>query len=281
MKILLAESDWIAVRRCAERDGVAVLPLGSLEQHGPHLPLGTDTFQITRVMQLALDLLPDSADVCVLPPLEYTVVQWASPLASVGVSPETHTRVLVDIAAALHDVGFRKIVFVHGHGGLTTGRSAQWQAMYERRPALYVDLEPYTAAEAEITKLATEHGGGIDGHAGAAETSMMLAVRPDLVRVTGVKPGPASLFGDDFPFRALHGAGVYTIPVLESAPDGYDGDPNRASTDAGRRILDALARTVVAVLADLAKTPTPPEFKRIWRRATPSRTPARRHRRKS
>src|ERR1051326_329488 len=179
MKILLAESNWINVRRCAENDGVAVLPLGSLEQHGPHLPLGTDSFQIAEIMKRALALLPDSANVCFLPVLEYTVVQWASPLASVGITPDTHTRVLTEIAASLHEQGFRKMLFVTGHGGLSPGRSAMWQAMQEKRPALYVDLHPFETAHDELTKAVGESSGGIDGHAGAIETSMMLAIRSE------------------------------------------------------------------------------------------------------
>lgn len=266
MKILLAESNWINVRRCASKDGVAVLPLGSLEQHGPHLPLGTDSFQIHAIMKRAMDLVPKSAPVCLLPVLEYTVVQWASPLASVGISPETHTRVLIETCASLHELGFRKMLFVHGHGGLPTGRSAMWQAMQEKRPALYVDLHPFEAAHDALSRVVRESSGGIDGHAGAAETSMMLTIRPDLVNLKGVKAGVKSLYGKKFPFQHLQGAGVYTIPVLESAPDGYDGDPRKASKALGHKLIDLIARATARVMNELAAHPTPKEFTRVWRR---------------
>jgi creatinine amidohydrolase len=266
MRIILAESNWITVRRCAENDGVAVLPLGSLEQHGPHLPLATDSFQITEIMHRALALVPESAHVCLLPVLGYTVVQWASPLASVGIHPETHTRVLVEITESLHEIGFRKMVLVHGHGGLSTGRSALWQAMQEKRPAVYVDLDPFEAAYEQLTATARESIGGLDGHAGAAETAMMRAVRPDLVKLKGVKAGAKSLYGDKFPFQRLQGRGLYTIPVIASVPDGYDGDPRKATTELGHKLLDILATVSARVIADLAAHPTPAEFKRVWRR---------------
>lgn len=269
MKILLAESSWISVRRCAENDGVAVLPLGALEQHGPHLPLATDTFQIHEIMKRAMALLPDSAHVCFLPVLEYTVVQWASPLASVGISPETHTRVLTEIAGSLHEQGFRKMVFVHGHGGLSTGRTAMWQAMQEKHPALYVDLHPFETAYEQLTKAVQESSGGLDGHGGAIETSMMLAIRPDIVKRTGLKRGAKSLYGDKFPYKTLQGSGVYTIPSLEAAPDGYDGDPRKATPAIGNKALDIVARVVANVVADLASHPTPKEYRRVWRRPTP------------
>lgn len=269
MKILLAESNWMAVRECAAKDGVAVLPLGSLEQHGPHLPLATDTFQINEIMKRTMALLPDSAHVCLLPVAEYTVVQWASPLASVGISPETHTRMLTEICASLHEIGFRKMVFVHGHGGLSTGRSAMWQALQEKRPALYVDFHPFDACHDELTRAREESSGGIGGHGGAGETAMMQALRPDLVKLKGVKPGSKKLFGEKFPFKTLQGAGVYAIPVLESAPDGYDGDPRKAAPETGHKLLDIVARATARVIADLAAHPTPKEFARVWRRELP------------
>jgi len=207
--------------------------------------------------------------VCLLPVAEYTVVQWASPLASVGISPETHTRMLTEICASLHEFGFRKMVFVHGHGGLSTGRSAMWQAMQEKRPALYVDLHPFEVCHDELTKACTESSGGTDGHAGAAETAMMQSLRPDLVKLKDVKPGVKSLYGEKFPFKTLQGAGVYTIPVLESAPDGYDGDPRKATPELGRKLLDIIARAAARVIADLAEHPTPKEFTQVWRREIP------------
>lgn len=269
MKIILSESNWILVRRCAADDGVAVLPLGSLEQHGPHLPMATDTFQIKEIMERAMALLPDSAHVCLLPVLEYTVVQWASPLASVGLSPETHTRVLVEICASLHEIGFRKMILVHGHGGLPTGRSALWQAMQEKRPALYVDFHPCETVHDELSKAVNESSGGIDGHAGAMETAMMLAIRPDIVKRKGIKPGAKSLYGTTFPFKTLQGTGVYTIPVLESAPGGYDGDPRKATPALGHKLMDVIARATANVIRELAAHPTPTEFTRVWRKKSP------------
>lgn len=274
MKLFLAESTWMDVRRCAENDGVAVWPLGSLEQHGPHLPLATDSYQIAEIMRRAIAMLPSSADVCCLPVLDYTVVQWASPLASVGITPETHTRVLLDTLASLHELGFRKIVLVHGHGGLPTGRTAMWQAMQEKRPAIYVDLHPFETAYKELSAACDESSGGIDGHAGTAETAMMLAIQPKLVHHKTTKRGAKSLYGEKFPFKTLQGTGLYTIPVLESMPDGYDGDPSRATPELGHRVIDIIARVVADVVGDLAAHPTPKEFTRTWKRKVGPRAKA-------
>ncbi|MDP6107788.1 MAG: creatininase family protein [Candidatus Brocadiia bacterium] len=265
MAIYFKESDWVAVRRCAEADGVAVVPLGSLEQHGPHLPCGVDS--IDEVMARMVARLDPELPVCVCPTVDYSVVQWASPLASAGIAPKTMEQSLVDICHALTDLGFSKIVLVHGHGGLPTGRSALWQAMYEKRPALYVDFEPYDRCQAQIAQIV----GGPDGHGGTAETSMMLAIRPDLVDVSKAGTAPVSLWGDDFPFPSLEGVGSYPIPSIESLSDGfYGGDVRLASAEKGHKILDLLAGSAAEVVGELASAPTPAEYKHVWRKSLPS-----------
>ena len=210
MPIYFKKSDWVAVRRCSEKDGVAIVPLGSLEQHGPHLPCGVDSIQIDEVMvRMGARLVDPALPVCICPTVDYSVVQWASPLASAGVAPTTMEQSLVDICHALTDLGFWKIVLVHGHGGLPTGRSALWQAVHEKRPALYVDFMPFERCEAQIAKII----GGPSGHGGAAETSMMLAIRPDLVDISKARSAPLNLWGDNFPFPSLERVGSIRYPA--------------------------------------------------------------------
>ena len=266
MAIYFKESDWVAVRRCAAADGVAIVPLGSLEQHGPHLPCGVDSIQIDEVMARMVAQLDAKLPVCICPTADYSVVQWASPLASAGIAPKTMEQCLVDICHALTDLGFSKIVLAHGHGGLPTGRSALWQAMHEKRPALYVDLMPFDRCHARIAEIV----GGPNGHGGAAETSMMLAIRPDLVNLDQAGATSNNLWGDNFPFPSLTGEGSYTIPPVEFVPDGfYGGDVTLASAEKGEKILDVLAESVAEVVREMASAPTPAEFKHVWRKSLP------------
>jgi creatinine amidohydrolase len=264
--IFFKESNWITVRRYAEADGVAVVPLGSLEQHGPHLPCGVDSIQIDEVMARMVARVDPELPVCICPTVDYSVVQWASPLASAGVAPQTLEQCLLDITHALTDLGFSKIVLAHGHGSLPAGRSALWQAMHEKRPALYVDLMPFDRCQEQIAEIV----GGPLGHAEAAETSMMLAIRPDLVNVDEAGPTPADPLGEDFPFPSLKREGSYTIPSIESLPDGFYGsDVSLASAEKGEKILDVLAESVAEVVGEMASAPTPAEYKHVWRRPLP------------
>ena len=265
MVIYFKESDWVKVRHCAAGDGVAAVPMGSLEQHGAHLPCGTDTYEIDEIMRRAATRIGDTLPVCICPTVEYSVVQWASPMASAGIAPFTLEQSLVDICHALTDVGFSKIVLLHGHGGLSCGRSALWQAMQEKRPALYVDFQPYERAWPQIEQII----GQPDEHAGMAETSMMLAVRPDLVDMSKAVRGPDDLFGEDFAFPSLKGPGSYPIVSVESTPDGLAGDATLATAEKGEKILDAVADVVAEILSELASKPTPPEFREVWRKDMP------------
>jgi creatinine amidohydrolase len=254
--VMFKDANWIVVRRIAEAEGVAVIPLGSLEQHGPHLPCGTDTFQVNEMIGRALARLPDDAQACVCPTIEYNVVQWASPMASAGISPIHLEQSLVDVCHALTDLGFRKILLVHGHGGIPCGQSAIWQAMQEKRPALYVDFSPF----ARCAKRLAEICGEPVMHAGCAETSMMLAIRHDLVDMPKAIKGPEDPYKGGFPCPAILGPGCYAIPLLSGTRDGMHGDATRASADIGNRLLEVLANEVARMITEMSTSPLPQEW---------------------
>jgi creatinine amidohydrolase len=256
---------WTDVRRIAEADGLAVVPLGSIEQHGPHMPCGTDTLLADEMVARSIRRLPTNANVCICPTLEYSVVQWASPMASVGVSPFVLEHVLVDVCHALLDTGFNKIMLIHAHHGLPCGRSALWQSMQEKRPALYVDYMPYDTCMARITEIAGEPL----GHAGCAETSMMLAAYPDKVDMTKAVTGPADLWGDDFPYPSLKRPGSYAIPPVESTYRGVEGDSRAASAEIGERIFEALIEALAPAMLELATRPTPEAYRRMRKVSLP------------
>ena len=264
MAIYFKQSNWMNVRRCAEADGVAVIPLGSLEQHGPHLPCGTDTFEVNEFVARAVAMHDDALPVCVCPTIEYSVVSWASPMASAGVSPFTLQRIILEVCHALTDLGFTKIALVYGHK--VAGDAALWQAMYEKRSALYVDIDPYARCGEQLVEIA-----GVENHGSCMETSMMLAIAPELVDMDKAVDCPEELWPDHAPFDSISGRGVYPIPTVEDTPEGHCGtDPRRATAEIGNRLLDTLAKCLADVLEPLAGNPTPPQFKRVWRKEVPT-----------
>ncbi len=255
-----AEADWREVRRAAEADGVALIPMGSVEAHGPHLPCGTDTFQINEIVRRAVERAGQPERVVVYPTIEYTVTEWAAPFASASISPRTLLDELADIARAAHDLGFRKIVCTQGHANLPAVAMAFWQLRHERRYALYVDTQPYVMIAAELAGLTGETA---ICHGGVAETAMMLALRPDLVRKDKIVDGPDGLWGRDFPFPSIQGRpGAFCLPTVEALPYCVEGRASLATPEMGEQLLDLCAGALARVLAELLANPVPEQYLR-------------------
>lgn len=258
-----ASSTWKQVRRAADSDGVAVVPMGSLEAHGPHLPCGTDTCQINEIVRRAADKAGDPGRIVVYPTVEYSITEWARPLAAASLSPATLLAKLVDIGKAAHELGFRKIVYAQGHANLPAVAMAMWQLRYERYYALYVDVTPYLMAADEVRELTGEeicHGGFI-------ETSLMLAIRPELVDMAAAVDGPDDLWGDDFPFPSARGRpGVFCIPTIESLPDGLEGRARQGSAELGEQLLSIYSAALRELLDELLSKPVPAEYVREFRK---------------
>jgi len=206
--------NYVQLRR-ATADGVAVIPMGSLEAHGPHLPCGADSLIVEGIVARAVDA-SDPKRVVVLPTVRYSVVEWARPFASVGLSPMTLLSKLVDVARDVHRLVFRRIVFVQGHGNLPAAQMAIWQLRHEGVYALYVDVSPYLMAADRVRELAGE---GVL-HGGAVETSLVLALLPDQVDMSAAVEKISKDYHEEFIFkRFLHDKWV---EIMRAAGENED-----------------------------------------------------------
>jgi len=118
MERRLANLTWEEVRDLDKGAGVVVLPVGATEQHGPHLPLGTDTLLATGVLDRALARLPDEVRAWVLPPLPYgKSTEHAGFPGTLSLSARTLLSILEDLGRGVAAAGFRRLAFLSGHGG--------------------------------------------------------------------------------------------------------------------------------------------------------------------
>ncbi len=249
------KTDYLALLRAA-KDGVAAIPMGSLEAHGPHLPCGTDCLIVEGIVSRAA-AASDEGRVAVFPTVRYSVVEWARPFASVGLSPAALLKALVDLTRDVHRLGFRRIVFVQGHGNLPAAQLAIWQLRHEGTHALYVDASPYLMAAEPARQLAGEE----INHAGAIESSLMLALHPELVNMSAAVDGPVDLYGPEFPYPSLRDRpGVFCIPAATVLPQAVQGSATRASAALGRKLLELYVEGLVEVFKDLLGKPVPPSF---------------------
>ncbi|MGP5128348.1 creatininase family protein [Brachybacterium tyrofermentans] len=199
-------------------DSVAVLPIGSLEQHGEHLPLGTDSFLVDAVISRALG---ERTDVVLCPTLPYGFSGHHQFAVALSLPP----TILLDVLSALLDslvaAGFRRILVVNGHGGNIEMMSQAIKLAALRHPIL--------AACCSYWQL-LEPTPGAPGHAGAFETALMSAVHPDLVSADGNGPRELPLFDQQLvPGLHLERHDEWPRTGGVTDPPG-PGDPDRGET---------------------------------------------------
>lgn len=190
---------------------IVVVPVGSCEQHGPHLPLDTDTVIATS---LARTLAERRSDCVVSPPITVTASgEHRGFPGTLSIGTEIMAGLVVELARSADWAA--GVVFVNGHGGNVTAMQRATEVFdIERRRVL----------------VWWPHVSGGDPHAGHTETSIMLALAPEAVRLDAARPGPVPTLD------ALVREGVRPL-----SPTGVLGDPTDADGETGRRILDDLA----------------------------------------
>jgi creatinine amidohydrolase len=229
---------------------VVMLPVGSVEQHGNHLPLGTDTMLSHAT---ALAAAEQAEDVVVLPPPWYGFSAHHLRFAgSITLRPETLIGLCEDIVASVVRHGFRRILIVNGHGGnggVIDVLAATLGHKHHGR-ARVAALTYFTLAREEIAELRRSEPGGM-GHACEFETSMMQHVRPELVRIglaatTYPDPGSTYLTTDLLGAQAVR---VYH-DFGDLSSTGTLGDPSLASPEAGAKFFAASVRALGAFIED-------------------------------
>lgn len=240
----LTEMTWIEVREAAATS-VAVLPIGSQEQHSSHLPMGTDQLLVEGVLDEALQRLPpDGPDVVRLPALPYGLSPHHAFAAAITLTAQTMTTVLDEVLDSLVSTGFRRIFLVNGHGGNEEVMRLAVKRLALRSDACagacnYWQMRPATAP------VGNDDAPAGPGHAGTFETSLMLAVHPALVGepVWQEQSAPPLFHQPPHPGLILERHGEW------ARVGGITDDPREATSAAGADSLDLLAGGLASGLA--------------------------------
>jgi creatinine amidohydrolase len=243
----LAELPGPAVATTLTADSIVVLPVGSIEHHGPHLPLGTDLIMADLLSErIVAAAVKAGLDVWRMPPLAYTKSDehdWAVGTAWIGW--ETLMRTVVELGASVAKTPARTLVFYNGHGG---NIALLQVALREIRRA--TGLRTFLM-NASIPAGETENGFGI--HGGEGETAMIMALTPDLVDLTEAQRWVPDHLADFDQVKFNGGAVSFGWLSNDFGPSGVIGDPTTATVELGEALVRASVEQGVASLTEIAR----------------------------
>jgi creatinine amidohydrolase len=255
----LLEMTWEEVEQALQKTDICLIAIGSIEEHGCHLPLGTDTFQSTESVKTVQRLLDaEGITIVVGPTIEFGINPGAmSYPGSITVRPDTLKALLVDVCESLYQHGFRKIALFLGHDeNMHVMAVAAQELVRAHNDLKVITLNPMPALkESEGQSLKPKKP---DGHGGAGETSRSLVIHPNLVHLdrARVKDGVDRPFQRSIPgsLGPLFGGGVFNpamdLHVYDRHEDhpGQTGDPNQADPEIGHKAYLAMAQWVADVI---------------------------------
>jgi creatinine amidohydrolase len=224
--MLLSEVTWMEVEEYLAREDRLILAVGSCEQHGRHLTFVTDTMIPWELARR----LAESTGVAAAPPLAYGMsLHHMKFPGTLSLKPATLVAVITDLLECAHRHGFRRVLVVNGHGGNEPSLASVGADVCDRLPGLRLKIAAWWE-QPTVEKLIRERFGGPEVHASAAETSVMLALEPEIVRLERAhysKAVEAFLYPSAEELRARY-------------PHGCAGlDPQLARAEIGEEILAA------------------------------------------
>jgi creatinine amidohydrolase/Fe(II)-dependent formamide hydrolase-like protein len=242
-----------------KRRAAVALVVGAVEQHGPHLPTGTDVMLGSGILSLAMERLDPSVDLWVLPPLAFgRSVEHEAFAGTVTLSQETLAAVLHDVGTSVARSGFRRLVLFNSHGGNTSVLETVARDIRRRTGLMVFPFSMFRIGLTYPQVSDTEAAWGT--HAGEWETSMMLALAPGHVDLEGT----AETHGyANFTTPPEHVGLLGPIPFAWSTDDvsttGAIGDPRNATPDRGRDIVELSVAKIALTLAEICRfeMPTP------------------------
>ncbi|MGJ3247400.1 MAG: creatininase family protein [Elainellaceae cyanobacterium] len=253
---------WTDIHAIRDKANVVLVqPIGAIEQHGPHLPLIVDAAIGTAVLGKALEKLESAVPAYALPPLCYgkSNEHWHFP-GTVTLTAQTLITMLMEIADSLYRAGFRKLVLMNSHGGQPQIMEIVARDLHQRHDdfmvfPLFTWKVPNSAGDLISPK---EKELGI--HAGDAETSIMLSILPDQVKMDrAITEYPHGLPDDSS--LSMEGKLPFAWVTRDLSRSGVLGDPTVATKEKGDRLLESVSDGWVNVIRDIHRFRQPQAWK--------------------
>ena len=236
--MLIGEVTMKEFEKSLKRTKTIIIPFGTVEAHGAHLPLNTDTLIIREVVRKAAE----KTGVYMAPPVQYGVcTSTGQHPGTIGITAGTLRMLTADIVRDAFKKGLRNFILISGHGG-----SLHVSAMRESAEALKEDLDGIKIAALSIYEILGKEADAIaetknDSHAGEIETSLVLHLAPRLVKGRSKEEYPA------FPKP------VVVKDKVRYWPGAVWGDPGKATVEKGERVFNIMVESVVSLVKKLDK----------------------------
>ncbi len=265
--LVLQEMAWVDVQEYLQINDMVIIPLGSTEQHGPHLPLGTDYFEAVG----AAKLISARTGVLVAPVVMagYSIYHSGFP-GTLSLNPETFEQVLFETSQILMKYGFRRFLFFNFHGGNSVSEAKVIHRINQSTEAIAVAIGIGSRVQPQERELAP-----FDQHAGIGETSAMLFLHPELVNMERAEK-PVMTFSPryqeltklaqkDPALGAVLGAMLAVPEETKKMGSSRDisnngvwtmGDPKRSTADIGKREIGRMVEAATKFINAWKKSRT-------------------------
>ena len=248
-----ASMTWQEIRDVAEAGATALVPVASLEQHGRYLPTETDTVLVSEVADAAaLAVSERGGDVVRAPTLWLGASDHHAGYFALSVSETTYIQMIVEMVGGIARAGFQRVFLLNGHGGNSAPLRVALSRLRDTAPTALVAAADYWRLASAALAGIRESGPGGMAHAGEAETSLMLHLRPKAARPAqdgmSYEPDRREL-PEQFVLDLLSGGPVAaSFSWEELSSTGAIGDPQLGSAEKGAAMLDAVVRATAETL---------------------------------
>jgi creatinine amidohydrolase len=239
------------IRTLADADGsIVVVPIGSIEQHGNHLPVVTDTLLTNHVVRGAVDRVSESVPVLETPPVWIGCSQHHLEFGgTLSVELETFLSVLANVADTALQNGFEGLLLVNGHGGNRAALGCAVSEIGADHSAVSVSgLTYFELAAPFVDEIRDSEFGGM-AHGGEFETSLMLHLEPDAVRTNELEGSMLSDPAERGLVDMFEAGPLSTYrPFSEFSETGAIGDPKLATAEKGKRLFEGIVEELADTL---------------------------------
>ncbi len=243
---LLEALTWPEAQQRFRDVDLALLPVGAIEQHGPHLPLDVDTHDAEYLARKVAEACTDPKPI-VLPAIPYGVSYHHEDFSgTISVSNETLAKFVYEVGMGCARNGITKLVIINGHGGNSPTLHFAAQ-MINRDAHIFTCVDTGETSDADVEAMIDTPN---DAHAGEIETSTTLAVRPEVVKPNKAKKSVPQFSSRYLDFSSKRSVGWYGR-TAKISPTGVMGDPTKATAEKGARMWEVIIRNLTEFIEQL------------------------------